>query len=38
MNEMLFDRQHRKKVQLVWKVLVAIIVVSMVLLYSPIFQ
>lgn len=35
---MLFDRQHRKRVQMAWKVLVAVIIVSMVILYMPIFQ
>jgi hypothetical protein len=34
---MLFDRRHRNKVQVAWKVLVALIIASMVLLYSPIF-
>jgi len=34
---MLFDRRHKKKVELVWKVLVILIAVSMVLLYAPIF-
>lgn len=37
MGAMLFDRQHRKKVEMVWKILVALIIVSMVILYLPIF-
>lgn len=34
---MLFDRRHKNKVQTVWKILVALIILSMILLYSPIF-
>jgi hypothetical protein len=37
MGTMLFDRQHRKKVQMAWKVLVVLIVLSMILLYAPMF-
>jgi hypothetical protein len=35
---MLFDRRHKNKVQMVWKVLVALMIASMVLLYAPIFK
>jgi hypothetical protein len=35
---MLFDRKHRNKVQIAWKILVALIIASMVLLYAPIFN
>lgn len=34
---MLFDRRHKNKVQIVWKILVVLLVLSMVLLYAPIF-
>lgn len=35
---MLFDRRHKNKVQMAWKVLVALIIASMVLLYAPVFK
>ena len=35
---MLFDRRHKNKMELAWKILVAVIVISMVLLYLPIFK
>jgi hypothetical protein len=33
---MLFDRKHKNKVQMVWKVVVALIILATVLLYAPI--
>ena len=34
---MLFDRRHKKKIKVVWMALSILIIVSMILLYSPIF-
>lgn len=34
---MLFDRRNRHKVELTWKILVGLLIVSMVILYLPIF-
>lgn len=34
---MLFQKKHQRKIQAVWKVLVILIIISMVLLYAPIF-
>lgn len=34
---MLFDRRHRRKVEMAWKILAILIAVSMILLYAPIF-
>ena len=34
---MLFDRKHKKKVQMIWKIMVIAIIISMILLYSPLF-
>jgi len=35
---MLFNKKHQKKVQVIWAVLTVLIIVSMILLYAPIFQ
>ena len=35
---MLFDRRHKKKIQMTWTILCIVIIVSMILLYSPIFK
>jgi hypothetical protein len=35
---MLFDRRHKKKVQGIWVMLCVLLIVSMILLYSPVFQ
>ncbi len=35
---MLFNKKHQKKIQTIWVVLCVLIIVSMVLLYSPIFS
>ena len=32
---MLFQKKHQKKVQIIWKILCILIVVSMILLYLP---
>jgi len=37
MASMLFDRRHKKKIRVAWMVLSILIIVSMVLLYSPLF-
>lgn len=34
---MLFEKRHRKKVGIIWAVLCVLIIISMVLLYTPIF-
>ena len=34
---MLFDRRHKKKIKVAWMVLSILIIVSMILLYAPIF-
>ncbi|KKT00853.1 MAG: hypothetical protein UW07_C0010G0037 [Candidatus Nomurabacteria bacterium GW2011_GWF2_43_8] len=35
---MLFHKKHQKKIQAVWGVLSILIIISMILLYSPIFR
>jgi predicted nucleic acid-binding Zn ribbon protein len=35
---MLFDKRHKKKVQFIWVVLCILIIVSMMLLYTPLFR
>lgn len=35
---MLFDRRHKNKIQMAWKVLVVLMIAAMVLLYMPIFR
>jgi len=35
---MLFNPKHRKKLQIVWSVVVILVIVSMILLYTPIFR
>ena len=34
---MLFDRRHKNKVKTAWMILSILIIVSMILLYSPLF-
>jgi hypothetical protein len=38
MSAMLFERRNKKKVEFAWKILVVLIVLSMILLYTPIFN
>jgi hypothetical protein len=38
MRVMLFNPKHQKKIQLIWGVLATIVIVSMILLYFPVFQ
>jgi len=35
---MLFNKKHQKKIQIVWAVVGVLIIISMILLYSPIFS
>ena len=35
---MLFNKKHQKKIQIVWAALSIFIIISMILLYSPIFK
>jgi len=35
---MFFNKKHQKKIQVIWAVVCVLIIVSMILLYSPIFQ
>jgi len=35
---MLFNKKHQKKIQTAWAVVSILIIVSMILLYSPIFR
>ncbi len=32
---MLFDRKHKKKIQIVWGIVVILVIVSMIALYLP---
>ncbi len=34
---MFFSKKHQKKIQIIWGILVILIIISMILLYSPIF-
>jgi len=36
-TRMLFDRKHKKKIKVAWAILSILIIVSMVLLYAPLF-
>lgn len=35
---MLFNKKHQKKIQLIWGILAIVVIVSMILLYFPVFQ
>lgn len=35
---MLFNKKHQKKIQIIWGILAALVAISMVLLYFPVFQ
>ncbi len=35
---MLFNKKHQKKIQVIWAVVSLLIIVSMILLYSPFFR
>ena len=35
---MLLDKKNRKKIQIVWTILCVMIIISMILLYTPIFR
>jgi len=35
---MLFNKKHQKRIQVVWAIVSIFIIISMILLYSPIFQ
>lgn len=37
MSRMLFDKRHKKKVRVAWMILSVLIIVSMILLYTPLF-
>jgi predicted nucleic acid-binding Zn ribbon protein len=38
LNYMLFNKKHQKKIQVAWAVVSVLIIVSMILLYSPMFR
>jgi len=35
---MLFNKKNQKKVQIIWGVLATLVIISMILLYFPVFQ
>lgn len=35
---MLFQKKHKGKVQLIWGIVAVLVIVSMILLYFPVFQ
>jgi len=35
---MLFNKKHQKKIQAIWGALAVLVIVSMILLYFPVFQ
>lgn len=35
---MMFNPKHKKKIKVAWSILAALVIISMILLYAPIFQ
>ena len=35
---MLFNKKHQKRIQTAWAIITVLIIISMILLYSPIFR